>query len=98
MPKIKRPLTLFAATLLALSVAAPASAAISVTYPREGGTWRHGITNGQVLSSYGHPSKWHHATAVGARTKRASARPGVFATAVVSKAIMNNQTYYGVDE
>ncbi|MBO0985206.1 lactococcin 972 family bacteriocin [Rathayibacter sp. SD072] len=42
-------------------VAPAAAAAYTTAYP-EGGTWYYGVSNGTVLSSYNHPSKWHRAS------------------------------------
>ncbi|MWV48666.1 hypothetical protein GRS96_05150 [Rathayibacter sp. VKM Ac-2803] len=42
-------------------VAPAAAAAYTTSYP-EGGTWIHGVSNGTVLSSYQHPSRWHRAS------------------------------------
>ncbi|WP_230672974.1 lactococcin 972 family bacteriocin [Rathayibacter sp. Leaf248] len=52
-------------TTLALAgtlIAAPAAAAAYTTSYPEGGTWVHGVSNGDVLSSYNHPSRKHRAS------------------------------------
>jgi len=94
---MKKTLSLAGAALLSLSLAAPASAAVTTTRPPEGGVWSHGINgSGIVVSDYYHATKWHHSTAVGKTTKRSVAAPGKTSVARARKALMNNQAYYGL--
>lgn len=98
---MRRAFPILCALTLAIGIVPTASAALTTTYPSEGGIWYHGFDSCSIASSctqsiYVHQTKAHHATAVGKTTVRRSAAAGGVASAIVAKALLNNQTYYGL--
>lgn len=66
------------------------------TFP-DGSRFVSCIDNGQVLSAYNHPTKWHSASVdggIGGQTAKSEKPPGQWAVAIGRAGLMNRKTYY----
>lgn len=91
---------ILAAVVLVTSLSiVPTAAALTTSFPPEGGMWYHGFgpcSSGTCTQSiYVHPTRTHTATAVGKTTIKAKAAPGRPASAFSPKASWGNKVYYG---